>query len=177
VWGLTCGHIVFPNPGCSSLPCPIHVNQPSDEDYQFAIEVYTNAVNHRFYPDEGQAYFQSKIDTLKRTERRLGTIVHASCRAVPIAFGAPDIEDFALIEIRETRIGTNNNRVTGVNPFFPFITGAGGCGVGDLVGKVGRSTGFSVGKVSKTKVRIYHENSGEEIMARQIKDIIVDKGD
>jgi len=45
------------------------------------------------------------------------------------------------------------------------------------VGKVGRSTGFSVGNVSKTKARFYHENYGEDIMAGQIKDIIVDKGD
>ena len=57
------------------------------------------------------------------------------------------------------------------------MTGAGRCGVGDSVGKVGRSTGFSVGNVSKTKARIYHENYGEEIMVGQIKDIIVDKGD
>ena len=50
VWALICGHIVFPNPGCSSLPCPIHVNQPSDEDYEFGIEVYTNAANELIDP-------------------------------------------------------------------------------------------------------------------------------
>ena len=150
VWALTCGHIIFLNPRCSSLPCPIHINQPSDEDYQFAIDVYTNVANDPLYPDEGQVHFQSKIDKLKRTERRLGTIVHASWRTVPIAFGAPDIasEDFALIEIRETWIRMNNIHITGDTPFFPLITGAtgSGCRVGDSVGKVGQSTGFSVRK-------------------------------
>jgi len=98
VWALTCGHLVFPNPGSSSLSHPIHVNQPSDQDYNFALELYTNAVNDPSHSDEGRAHFQSNIDKLTGTERRLGTIVHASWRTVPIAFGAPDIEDFALIE-------------------------------------------------------------------------------
>ena len=178
VWALTCGHLVFPSPGPSSLCRPIHVNQPSDQDYKFTLEICTNAVNDPLRSEEVRAHFQSEMDTLKGTERRLGTIVHASWRTVPIAFGAPDIEDFALIEIRETRIGRNNIRINGgTSGFFPLITGASRGRVGDWVGKVGRSTGFSVGKVSKTKARIYHENYGEEVMVGQIKNIIVDKGD
>src|SRR5271170_7854205 len=177
IWGLTCGHIVFPKPGSPSLEHPIAINQPSDEDYDFAMDVYLNAANDPSYHEPGQRHFQQKIDSLKAIERRLGTIIHASWKKVPVAFGSPEIEDFAMIEIRDTRVGTNNIRVTGDTPFFPLVTGAGECKIGTSVAKVGRSTGFTTGHIAKTKAAIYHENYGEEVMAGQIHDMIVDKGD
>jgi hypothetical protein len=177
VWGLTCGHIVFPKPGSASLEHPIAVNQPSDEDYDFTMDVYIHAANDQSNHEPGRRHFQQKLDTLKAIERRLGTIIHASWKTVPVAFGSPEIEDFAMIEIRDTRVGMNNIRVTGDTPFFPRVTGAGECKIGDSVAKVGRSTGFTTGHIAKTKAVVYHEDYGEEIMVGPIQDMIVDKED
>ena len=177
IWGLTCGHLVFPTPSSPLLEHPIDINQPSDEDYDFAMAVYLNAANDPSYGEPVQQHFQNKLDALKNIERRLGSILHASWKTVPVAFGAPEIEDFALIQMRDTRIGTNTIRIIGATPFAPLVTGAGDCKIGTSVAKVGRSTGFTTGHIGKTKAVIYHENYGAEVMAGQIHDMIVDKGD
>jgi hypothetical protein len=43
--------------------------------------------------------------------------------------------------------------------------------------KIGKSTKFSAGTISKTKASICHENFGRNVMAGQTKQRIVDKGD
>ena len=101
------------------LEHPIDINQPSDEDYDVAMAVYLDAANDPSYGGPGQQHFQKKLDTLGNIERRLGSILHASWKPVPVAFGATEIEDYALIQMRDTRIGTNTIRIIGATPFAP----------------------------------------------------------
>jgi hypothetical protein len=70
---------------------------------------------------------------------------------VSVVGGPPNIEDFALIEILENRIGTNHVEIPYCAPFYPYLTDVGRCKAGGRVGKVGRSTQFSGGTISKTK--------------------------
>jgi hypothetical protein len=95
---------------------------------------------------------------------------------LPNPFAVPEIADFALIQLESGRIGNNILRIPDSLPFLP-IHRTGLPKEDEKVMKMGKATGFSHGKVCKTKAFVYYENFGTEVVLGRTHGMIYDKGD
>lgn len=178
VFGLTCGHLVFKRPSNQPLHRPVRIQQPSDDDYIANLKSTRQAIDDS-QTDEAHSWFTKQYKELEDIAytRLLGTIIHATWNIVPNPFAVPEVADFALIHLENHRIGQNTLRIPEKLPFLPVVHGTSLIRQDEKVMKVGKSTGFSHGKISRTKAFVYHENFGTEVALGHTQGMQCDKGD
>ena len=177
IFGLTVGHLVFPKPTKDPLQRRVRIVQPSDYEYLRALTRAEQFMNDAA-PDAKDAY-RAKYESLKSIEheRYLGTVIHASWTTIPAPFGAPQLTDFALIQVDNARLGSNRLRLPSDCPFVSIINGAAVPRTGESIMKIGKATGYSEGVVWETKAFIYHDDFGGEVCLEHTHNMAVDKGD
>lgn len=177
VFGLTVGHILISKPN-QEFNSVISINQPSDPVFEEKVAAFKSACMESSTPEEHD-YYKEQLEEIEshKSNRLFGKVMHAVWSIVPNAFAPPDVNDFALIEIEDNRVGRNTLRIPGGVPFNHRVRGMAFPEKNSRVMKIGSVTGFSAGRVSSTKAFIYHENFGHEISLGHTVDMSVSKGD